>query len=109
MKTNLAELEQRGYITSKARYIGENLVSILLQASGGTHPTCAWLYQQENGAWSHTFNKAIAVDGVGGAEIPIFCLADEKLFKPKESDVVNFLRAFQFTQPEIDAVIRANL
>lgn len=108
MKTDMAELERRGYISSKARYIGDNLVSILRHASGGIHPTCAWRYQKEDGAWSHTFDKAIAVDGVGGDEIPIMCLNGEKLFEPKGSIVATFLGAFQFTKPEIDAVIHAN-
>lgn len=109
MNTTLDELERQGLISARAHYVGVNLVAILRHASGGKHASRLWLYQKEGGAWSHSFDPAIAVNGIGGAEIPISCLNGAKLFEPKTDVVTAFLQDYELTKAEIVAIIRANL
>ena len=103
---------ERGHLSEKASYLAGALIQIMQQASGGKHPARCWVYQKQDGTWSHSFNQDIALGGggVGGAVIPLLCLDNTgtKLFGPKKEAVVGFLKSFGLGTKEAEAVFSAN-
>jgi hypothetical protein len=88
------------------RYLKEGALVTILRAnlSGGRNQPQVWLTSTAQGEPTYTF---IAERGlVGGETIPFFALNGDKLFTPKEGEVIRFLTSFGLSRTEAKDVIR---
>lgn len=75
------------------KYLADGgLIEILKHPSIGKKPPRVWLYQKEDGQWSHTFSREIANSDTEGSLIPVSCLDGESLFEPKKDEILSFLQ-----------------
>jgi len=89
------------------RYLKEGGLVAILQASfaGGRSQPRVWLTFDSRGNVTHTFTAERGL--IGGAKAPHAALHEDKIFTPKQEQVVEFLTAFNLTRPEAEEVVRA--
>ncbi|VAX40271.1 hypothetical protein MNBD_PLANCTO02-1918, partial [hydrothermal vent metagenome] len=81
-----------------------SLISILRQnMSGGRNQPRVWLCRNSLEDISHTFIEERGL--VGGEIIPSRTLYEEKIFRPKEKDVIAFLNSFGLSKKEAQIII----
>jgi hypothetical protein len=84
---------------------GGGLVTILrANLSGGKHQPRAWLLARLRGGVIHTFTQSRGL--VGGKTVPFFALQEDKVFTPKEGEVIDFLKSFRLNDQEAEEVVR---
>ncbi|SRR6266498_4783091 len=89
------------------KYLKEGGLVAMLQSNlcNGQDQPRAWLSYTPEGALTHTL---IAYRGVlGGAPVPYFALIEDKLYKAKQEQVLDFLASFALNRDEAKEVIEA--
>ena len=86
-------------------YLKDNLIAVLQTNSGGKHVPRVWLTKDEDGTVRKTTIEPNEDDGIGGIQAPFFVYERDKVFTPKRSGVVEFLRHFNLSEPEAFDII----
>lgn len=81
------------------------LLAILRSNAGGRNQPRVWLRTDNVGGVTHTF---VAERGqFGGRPVPFGTLHGDRIFLPKQDEVVEFLASFGLDRPRIDEILRA--
>lgn len=86
--------------------VNGGLIAILrCNTSGGKNQPRAWLCRDSLGNLTHTFVKERGQ--VGGQMVPFFALHDDRVFEPKENEVLNFIQSFGLRIDQAKGVLKA--
>jgi hypothetical protein len=88
------------------QYLKEGGLVAILQASvaGGRSQPRVWLTFDPRGGVTHTFTAERGL--TGGAKAPRSAVYEDKIFTPKQEQVVEFLTTFNLTRAEAEEVVR---
>jgi hypothetical protein len=87
------------------RYLQNGGLVEILRSNVGGHAPRVWLTLSAGGEVLHTFQEERGI--VGGEIAPFFAIHDDKVFTPKTSDVIEFLKTFGLSLAEAEEVLSA--
>ena len=80
------------------------LISILRSnLQGGRNQPRVWLRPDNVGNVTHTFDRGRGI--VGGETVPFGVVHDDRVFTPKQDEVLSFLRSFGLSDDDIQDVL----
>ena len=85
-------------------YLANGTLINILQTSGGKNPPSVWITPQADGIFRYGFSQE--PNSVGGQAAPFGAVETGKIFRPKETEVVEFLRTFGLSRAEAESVVQ---
>lgn len=93
---------------TKSEIIGcfkANLVSLLKNNSSGTDDSRYWLVRNELGDVAIELEPPAEVEEIGGVPVPPCVVQDDKIFRPKQQNVIDFLMSFSLSRPDAQDIV----
>ena len=85
-------------------YLANGTLINILQTNSGSNPPTVWITPQAAGTFRYGFSNE--PNSVGGHPAPFGAVQAGKIFRPKETEVVEFLRTFGLSKAEAESVVQ---
>lgn len=85
-------------------YLGNGALISILRTYGGANPQPVWITPEADGGYHHGISQEPT--SVGGQPTPLQAIQGGKIFRPKESEVTEYLQTFGLSKAEAELVIQ---
>lgn len=85
-------------------YLANGALINILQISGGKNSPTVWITPQAAETFRYGFSQEL--NSVGGQAAPFDAVETGKIFRAKETEVVEFLRTFGLSKSEAESIVQ---
>ena len=85
-------------------YLANGILINILRTNSGSNPPTVWITPQAHGTFRYGFVQE--PNSVGGQAAPFGTVEAGKIFRPKETEVVEFLRTFGLSKAEAESAVQ---